>query len=77
MGYLTHVDGRCYMCKKHTDIFCDFCRRYMCPEHLVERGKRFVFCKECEEQKKPPVHSKRKIANPEIAEVFLKSKGYE
>lgn len=77
MGYLTHVDGRCYVCKKHTQIFCDYCRRYMCELHRIDRGKKFVFCKDCEEKKRQPVHSKRARGNPEIAEMFTSSKGYE
>lgn len=76
MGYLTHVDGRCYICEAHTDIFCDNCRRYICPEHRIERGKKFVFCERCEKEKRPPLYPKRTISNPQFAEGFTESKGF-
>ena len=77
MGYLTHVDGRCYKCKTHTDIFCDFCRKYICPQHRIDRDKRTVFCEKCEHEGKPPLHSKRTRGNPEFTDDFTASKGYE
>lgn len=81
MGYLTHVDGRCYVCNTHTDIFCDHCSRYICEEHRMERPiertfKNFVFCKDCEKQKKQPVRPKRTFGNPELQEGFTDQRGY-
>lgn len=81
MGYLTHVDGRCYVCNEHTDIFCDHCSRYICPEHRVERDiertfKKFVFCNDCEKEKKQPIKPKRTHGNPELQEGFTDQRGY-
>jgi len=81
MGYLTHVDGRCYVCNKHTDIFCDHCSRYICDEHRYEREiertfKKFVFCKDCEKENKKPLRPKRTQGNPSITDSFTESIGY-
>jgi hypothetical protein len=81
MGYLAHVDGRCYKCKAHTDIFCDYCSHYICEEHRFERSversfKNFVFCEACEKAKKAPIRPKRTRGNPGLVDEFTESMGY-
>lgn len=71
MGFHYHWDGRCYICKSHTDTFCDHCGRYICEDHQKRKSishtfKKFIFCPECAKKNKKAINPKTKVCNPQI-----------
>jgi len=64
MGHRFNMDGKCYYCKKDTDIFCDACGRWICPKHTVLREvdlsmEEYKICPECAKLNKKTLHQKK------------------
>lgn len=73
MGFQTHYDGYCYICKHHAEYCCDSCLKYICEEHQKKRYaehseyKYFKLCPNCfKDPKAKIVDPKRTIANPQL-----------
>jgi len=70
MGFRWADDGECFICKRHTEKFCDSCGRYVCDTHKLEKPlkgstKIFIFCKECYSKGKKPVNADVRGFHPE------------
>ncbi len=75
MGYKLFQDGNCYVCKKHTEHFCDVCLRYICDDHKIEVEVHnemypYIMCKECYEKWKK---GKAKMIKPRYAKSLIRA----
>lgn len=61
MGYKYSMDGKCKVCEKFSDVFCDSCGQYICKTHQFTKEvgsgyRNFVQCKDCFRKFKKNIH---------------------
>lgn len=64
MGHRYAMDGKCVVCDKYTDFFCDSCGRFICENDWIEKesgnvGNPTILCPRCAKAGKKQVQARK------------------